>query len=144
MVDHMDDGGRFGELLDAIHKVLERQLLPKNRFSAASVSCATRRRQRLSWPSRSGLKACEQGLRVLFTTAAGLIALLGKAFAEGRIDERLKLLAQPQLLKIDEIGHIPIDQGAWECHHRHRHPRSPAASLTVNIRGDSDRVVRKK
>jgi DNA replication protein DnaC len=57
-----------------------------------------------------GLKACEQGIRVLFTTATGLIATLGKAFAEGRLDERLKVLAQPQLLIIDEIGYIPIDR----------------------------------
>lgn len=36
-----------------------------------------------------------------------------KALAEGRLDERLKILAQPQLLIIDEIGYIPIDrQGA--------------------------------
>jgi DNA replication protein DnaC len=60
-----------------------------------------------------GLKACEQGVRTLFTTAAGLIATLGKALAENRLDERLKLLRQPQLLVIDEIGYIPIDrQGA--------------------------------
>src|SRR5215475_3383993 len=60
-----------------------------------------------------GLKACELGHRTLFTTAAGLIATLGKALAENRLDERLKLLAQPQVLIIDEIGYIPIDrQGA--------------------------------
>ena len=41
---------------------------------------------------------------------------LGKAHAEGRLDERLKILAQPQLLIIDEIGYIPIDrQGANLC-----------------------------
>jgi DNA replication protein DnaC len=50
---------------------------------------------------------------LLFTPAAGLIATLGKALAENRLDERLKLLGQPQLLVIDEIGYIPIDrQGA--------------------------------
>ena len=60
-----------------------------------------------------GLQACAHGVRVLFTTATGLIATLVKAFAEGRLDERLKLLVQPQLLIIDEIGYIPIDrQGA--------------------------------
>jgi DNA replication protein DnaC len=60
-----------------------------------------------------GLKACEQGARTLFTTAMGLLATLGKALAENRLEERLKLLAQPQLLIIDEIGYIPIDrQGA--------------------------------
>jgi len=60
-----------------------------------------------------GMKACEQGVRTLFVTATALITTLGKALAEGRLDERLKLLAQPQLLIIDEIGYLPIDrQGA--------------------------------
>jgi DNA replication protein DnaC len=60
-----------------------------------------------------GMKACEQGRRVLFTTAMGLIASLGKALEENRLDEKLKLLTQPQVLIIDEIGYIPIDrQGA--------------------------------
>jgi DNA replication protein DnaC len=60
-----------------------------------------------------GMKACEQGRRVLFLTAMGLIASLGKALAENRLEEKLKLLTQPQLLIVDEIGYIPIDrQGA--------------------------------
>jgi DNA replication protein DnaC len=42
-----------------------------------------------------------------------LITTLGKALAEGKLDERLKLLTQPQLLICDEIGYLPIDrQGA--------------------------------
>ena len=53
-----------------------------------------------------GMEACRLGLRVAFTT-------LGKALYENRLDERLKLLTQPKLLLIDEIGYIPIDrQGA--------------------------------
>jgi DNA replication protein DnaC len=60
-----------------------------------------------------GIKACEQGVRTLFVTATALITTLGKALAEGKLDERLKQLAQPQLLIIDEIGYLPIDrQGA--------------------------------
>ena len=60
-----------------------------------------------------GLKACEQGVRTLFVTATALIATLGKALGEGRLEERLKLLSQPQLLIVDEIGYLPIDrQGA--------------------------------
>jgi DNA replication protein DnaC len=60
-----------------------------------------------------GMKACEHGHRVLFTTAMSLIASLGKALAENRLDDKLKLLTQPQVLIIDEIGYIPIDrQGA--------------------------------
>jgi DNA replication protein DnaC len=57
-----------------------------------------------------GLTACAQGIRTLFTTATGLIAMLGKAFSENRLDEKLKALSQPPLLIIDEIGYIPIDR----------------------------------
>lgn len=60
-----------------------------------------------------GLKACEQGFRTLFMTAVGLISTLGKTYAENHLEEKLKVLSQPQLLIIDEIGYIPIDrQGA--------------------------------
>ncbi len=60
-----------------------------------------------------GMKACEQGVRTLFVTATALITTLGKALAEGRLEERLKILTLPQLLLIDEIGYLPIDrQGA--------------------------------
>jgi len=57
-----------------------------------------------------GLKAIEKGYRVLFTTAAAMIAALSKALAEGRLDEKLKLYTVPRLLVIDEIGYLPIDQ----------------------------------
>lgn len=57
-----------------------------------------------------GLKACGQGYRTSFATASGLIAILTKAHAEGRLEERLKLLVQPKLLIVDEIGYLPIDR----------------------------------
>ena len=57
-----------------------------------------------------GLKAIERGYRVLFTTAAGMIATLAKAMSEGRLEEKLKLFTVPRLLIIDEIGYLPIDQ----------------------------------
>jgi len=60
-----------------------------------------------------GMSACALGLRTMFTTPAGLITTLGKALYENRLEERLKILTQPKLLIIDEIGYIPIDrQGA--------------------------------
>ena len=60
-----------------------------------------------------GIKACEQGVRTLFISATALITTLGRALAEGRLEERLKVLTQPQLLIVDEIGYLPIDrQGA--------------------------------
>src|ERR1700751_276814 len=59
------------------------------------------------------IKASEQAIRTLFVTATALITTLGKALAEGKLDERLKLLTQPQLLICDELGYLPIDrQGA--------------------------------
>jgi DNA replication protein DnaC len=57
-----------------------------------------------------GLKAIHQGYRTLFTSAMSLIATLTKAYAENRLEERLKQYALPKLLIIDEIGYIPIDQ----------------------------------
>lgn len=62
-----------------------------------------------------GLKAITQGYRVLFTTAAALIAALTKASAEGHLEEQLKLYTVPRLLIVDEIeiGYLPIErQGA--------------------------------
>ena len=57
-----------------------------------------------------GLKAIESGYRVLFSTAANLIATLTKAHAEGRLDEKLKFYTTPRLLIIDEIGYRPIER----------------------------------
>ena len=60
-----------------------------------------------------GLKAIEHGYRVLFTTAAALVATLTKALTEGRLEDKLKLYTMPRLLIIDEIGYLPIArQGA--------------------------------
>ena len=57
-----------------------------------------------------GLKAIEAGYRVLFTSAAHLIATLTKAHGDGRLDEKLKFYTTPRLLIIDEIGYLPIDR----------------------------------
>jgi DNA replication protein DnaC len=57
-----------------------------------------------------GLKAVQQGYRTLFTAALPLIATLTKAYADNRLEERLKQYCLPKLLIIDEIGYIPIDR----------------------------------
>jgi DNA replication protein DnaC len=57
-----------------------------------------------------GLKACALGHRTVFTTAAGLIGSLMRAHQENRIEEKIKLLVQPKLLIIDEIGYLPIER----------------------------------
>ena len=62
-----------------------------------------------------GLKAIEHGYRVLFTTAAAMIAKLTAALAEGKLDEKLKLYTAPRLLIIDEIGYLPIERPGPTC-----------------------------
>ena len=57
-----------------------------------------------------GLKAVQQRYRTLFPAAMSLIAAGTKAYAENRLEERLKHYSLPKLLIIDEIGYIPIDQ----------------------------------
>jgi DNA replication protein DnaC len=57
-----------------------------------------------------GLKAIEHGYRVLFTTAAAMIAKLTAALAEGKLEEKLKLFTVPRLLIVDEIGYLPIER----------------------------------
>jgi DNA replication protein DnaC len=57
-----------------------------------------------------GLKAIERGYRVLFSTAAALIATLTRALAEGKLEDKLKLYTVPRLLIIDEIGYLPIER----------------------------------
>jgi DNA replication protein DnaC len=60
-----------------------------------------------------GLQAIQHGYRVLFTTAAAMLATLTKALSENRLEDKLKLYTVPRLLLIDEIGYLPIDrQGA--------------------------------
>ena len=57
-----------------------------------------------------GMKAIQQGHRVLFLSATGLIGTLAKAHAENRLEEKLKLYCQPRLLIVDELGYIPVDR----------------------------------
>lgn len=56
-----------------------------------------------------GLKAIQKRYRTLFTSAAVLITNLNKAYAENRLDEKLKSYCVPRLLVIDEIGYVPVD-----------------------------------
>ena len=62
-----------------------------------------------------GMKAAEGGYRVPFSTATELVTTLAKAWAEHRFEERLKLLCQPKLLIIDEIGYLPLDKRDATC-----------------------------
>jgi len=57
-----------------------------------------------------GLIACQQGRKVRFFTAAGLINLLTEAQASLRLSYLERSLAQMDLLIIDEIGYVPFSE----------------------------------
>ena len=61
-----------------------------------------------------GHAACEAGLRVRFTTAVGMVNTLSAAHAAGRFAAELKKYTRPQLLVIDELGHLPLDKRGAE------------------------------
>lgn len=59
-----------------------------------------------------GREAIQRGYSVLFITALNLVAMLAKAQAEGRLEERLSYYAGPKLLIIDELGYLPFEKNA--------------------------------
>ena len=60
-----------------------------------------------------GYRACQEGVRVKFTTAAALVAQLRQAAAAGMLEKQLTQIGRHELIIIDELGYLPIDnQGA--------------------------------
>jgi DNA replication protein DnaC len=59
-----------------------------------------------------GRKIVEQGHTVRFTTATGLLSVLGQAESEGALAEKLTESAKPRLLSIDELGYLPFERRA--------------------------------
>ena len=56
-----------------------------------------------------GLKAIQRRYRTCFISAAALIAALNRAYAENRLEEKLRTFCASKLLIIDEIGYVPVD-----------------------------------
>lgn len=61
-----------------------------------------------------GLAACQQGFRVRFTTAAGLVHELIEARDEKRLLRYQKNLARQELLIVDELGFVPLSKTGAE------------------------------
>jgi len=61
-----------------------------------------------------GLAACQKGMAVGFTTAAGLVNQLTEARDEKRVMRLQASLAKLQLLIIDELGYVPLSQTGAE------------------------------
>ena len=56
-----------------------------------------------------GLRACEQGYRVRFTTIQDLAATLRASMADHTTEARIAELVEPDLLILDELGFTPLD-----------------------------------
>ena len=61
-----------------------------------------------------GLAACQKGLSVGFTTAAGVVHELIEASDEKRLLRLQRQLAGYKLLIIDELGYVPLSQSGAE------------------------------
>jgi DNA replication protein DnaC len=59
-----------------------------------------------------GREAVRLGYTVLFVTATALLAMLARAHAEGRLEDKLAFYAKPKLLIIDELGYLPFEANA--------------------------------
>jgi len=57
------------------------------------------------------VEAVKAGKSVVFSTLADLVTSLAKAEKEGTLRERIRYLARPQLLVVDEIGYLPVVPG---------------------------------
>lgn len=57
------------------------------------------------------VEAVKAGKSVGFSTLADLVTSLAKAEKEGSLRERIRFLARPQLLVVDEIGYLPVVPG---------------------------------
>lgn len=61
----------------------------------------------------AGICACEQNIKVMFRTAAGMVNELIEAKQEGRLSVLIRQMKKVDLLILDELGYITFDvQGA--------------------------------
>lgn len=57
-----------------------------------------------------GFRACQEGIKTLFTTAMNLINHLQASFSDNSFLQTMKRYTTPPLLIIDELGFLPIDK----------------------------------
>jgi len=53
--------------------------------------------------------AIQAGQAAYFMTAHDLVADLGRAYREGRLERRMRVYLAPKVLVIDEMGYLPLD-----------------------------------
>jgi DNA replication protein DnaC len=57
-----------------------------------------------------GVKACESGYKVLFTTLNDMVSTLMASMADNSFPAKLRQFIQPALLIVDEVGYLPVSK----------------------------------
>ena len=78
-----------------------------------------------------GFAACQQQLRTLFTTAAGMINHLIASKSDYGLERALKKFTTPRLLVIDELGYIPMDKEARDLFFQVISTRAGTGSMII-------------
>lgn len=78
-----------------------------------------------------GIKACEKGYDVRFTTVQDLAALLRSAHADHSVEETIRQFIEPDLVILDELGFTPLDRLLADAFYRIIASRYERASLIV-------------
>jgi DNA replication protein DnaC len=82
-----------------------------------------------------GLRACEAGKKVLFTSASELIAELSSSAGDSSLKTKLKKLSKIDLLIIDELGYLKMDKEKESIFFqliRHRYEKN-SLIITTNL-----------
>ncbi len=79
-----------------------------------------------------GLRACQAGFAVHFTTAVELITTLTHAHRQHTLEAALRQYTRPPLLVCDELGYIPFDPDAVALFYQLVSRRYETASMIVS------------
>jgi DNA replication protein DnaC len=78
-----------------------------------------------------GVKAVEAGYRVMFLTLETLLARLGRAQQENRLERQLQQHVYPKVLILDEMGYLPMNRTEASLFFRLLTRRYEKASLII-------------
>lgn len=78
-----------------------------------------------------GMKACENGYRVRFTTIQDLAAALRGALADETVEQCVAEFVEPDLVILDELGFTPLDRVLADAFYRIIASRYERASIII-------------
>lgn len=78
-----------------------------------------------------GMKACEMGCRVRFSTIQDLAATLRSALADATLEDRIADFVEPDLVILDELGFTPLDREIADVFYRIIASRYERSSIII-------------